>query len=215
MHVFGGSGGLGTQLVPKLKRRGYAVKSFSSKDVDITDFAEVRDIIDTDKPDIVLNLAGSNVNGFLHKVGDNWELRKAAYNVIKINTIGSLNLVMASLSHMRRNNYGRIILISSVLTKSPVVGTGVYASSKAFIEGLVKSCALENAAKNVTCNALKLGYFDGGLTYDIPEKERADILRSVPSQRWGTIEELLSAVSCIIETPYITGTSLEVDGGIQ
>lgn len=212
--VFGGSGGLGSQLVSRLKEDGYSVKGLSSKDVDITNFEQVQSFMVNNTPDIVINLAGINVDGFLHKLSDS-RCREAAQKVIEINTVGALNVVSASLPHMRANKYGRIILTSSVLIKKPIVGTGVYGSSKAFIKSLVKNCSLENASKNVTCNALQLGYFDGGLTHTIPEKSKNIIKSSIPAGRWGTIEELYNTVKFLINTPYCNGTSIEVDGGIQ
>ena len=212
--IFGGTGGLGSQLVSKLGAEGYTVKGLSSKDVDVTDYAQVEGVMQEHIPDIVINLAGANADSFLHKLSDT-NNREAARKVMKVNTVGVVNVVAAALPHMRSNQYGRIILTSSVLTKKPVMGTGVYGSSKTFIKGLVMTCGLENASKNVTCNALQLGYFDGGLTHKIPDKVKTVIKDSIPAGRWGTIDELYNTVKFLIDTPYCNGTSIEVDGGIQ
>ena len=72
---------------------------------------------------------------------------------------------------------------------------------------------MENANKGVTCNTIQLGYFDGGLTYKIPEQFRADIQKSIPIGRWGSIDELENVIRCLIDTPYINGTSIKVNGG--
>ena len=53
---------------------------------------------------------------------------------------------------MRANNYGRIINLSSVVAQSGVMGTSAYAASKAGLNGMIKSIALENAQKNITIN---------------------------------------------------------------
>lgn len=213
--IFGGTGGLGTKMVSQLKSSEYLVTPLGSKDANVTNFEEVKKVVDFFAPDVVISLVGMNADGFLHKMGANETSREAAIRALEVNTVGSLNIVMAALPHMRQQNYGRIILASSVLTKKPVVGTGVYASSKAFIEGLARSCALENAGKNITCNALRMGYFDGGLTHKIPAPHRENVLKGIPLGRWGTIEELCNAIRFIINTPYLTGTSLEIDGGLQ
>jgi len=70
-------------------------------------------------------------------------------------------------------------------------------------------------SKNVTCNTIQLGYFDGGLTYNIPEEFRNQILETIPAKRWGTIEELENTVRFLINTPYINGTSIKINGGID
>ena len=212
--VFGGSGGLGSQLISRLEKDGHIVIGLSSKDVDITKFDQVKAFMTKSTPDIVINLAGANADGFLHKLSHNHNM-EVAQKVMEINTIGVVNVVAAALPHMREKLYGRIILTSSVLTKKPVVGTGIYGSAKAFIKGLVKTCGLENASKNVTCNALQLGYFDGGLTHKIPDRAKEMIKNSIPAGRWGTIDELHNTIKFLIDTPYCNGTSLEVDGGIQ
>ena len=57
--IFGGSGGLGRQLTPLLEK-DYNVLSLSSKDVDITKYAEVFQFFSTSEVDIVINLSGYN-----------------------------------------------------------------------------------------------------------------------------------------------------------
>jgi NAD(P)-dependent dehydrogenase (short-subunit alcohol dehydrogenase family) len=115
---------------------------------------------------------------------------------------------------MREQKYGRIILISSVLADHPVISTGVYAGCKGFVDSLVKTAALENAGKDINCNSIQLGYFDGGLTYKIPEEFRENIKNNIPAKRWGTIKELFNTVEYLIEVGYITGQNINISGGI-
>jgi NAD(P)-dependent dehydrogenase (short-subunit alcohol dehydrogenase family) len=115
---------------------------------------------------------------------------------------------------MRAQQFGRIILVSSVLADHPVISTSIYAGCKGFVDSFTKTVALENANKNINCNSLQLGYFDGGLTYKIPENFRDTIKNNIPAKRWGTIVELYNTIDYLIETGYMTGQNINISGGI-
>ncbi len=209
--LFGGSGGLGQLLSAHLKDK-YEVISLSSKDVDITDRQQVKNFFDKMPADIVINLSAANHDAFAHKIDSVYE---KVEKQIEVNILGAINVVSCALPHMRENNFGRIILMSSVLADNPVVSTGIYAGSKGFIESYAKCVALENAQKGVTCNCIQLGYFDAGLTYKIPEEFRENIMKSIPMKRFGSSKELFLAVDYLIGSGYTTGISMKTNGGIS
>lgn len=208
--IVGGTGGLGKQLTPKLS--DYKTVALSSSDLDVRDQQSVLAYFKNNPADIVINLSGYNKDSFIHKLGPHNQ--EAVDNQIDINIKGNLNILSACLPSMRENGYGRVIMMSSVLAENPVIGTGVYSGCKGFLDSLAKTVAVENMLKNVTCNTIQLGYFDGGLTYNIPEEFRNQILETIPAKRWGTIEELENVVRFIINTPYVNGTNIKVNGGI-
>jgi NAD(P)-dependent dehydrogenase (short-subunit alcohol dehydrogenase family) len=209
--LFGASGGLGSKLLPLLKNK-YNVIGLCSTDVDVTDFATVKTFFEANKVDIVINLSGYNSDTFAHKISEsNIETIDKQINV---NINGTINIVSNCLSYMRDQRFGRIILVSSILADHPVISTSVYAGCKGFVDSFTKTVALENANKNVTCNSLQLGYFDGGLTYKIPEDFRETIKNNIPAKRWGTIDELYNTIDYLIETGYMTGQNLNISGGI-
>ena len=209
--LFGGSGGLGSALQEKLKEK-YRVISLSSKDVNIISKSEVDKFFDTNDCDIVINLTCYNHDSFLHKytIDKQEELQKQ----INVNVVGTTNVLSSCLKKMREKKFGRIILASSILVEKPTVGTSIYAASKSFIENLSKTCAAENISHNITCNSIQLGYFDGGLTYKIPENIREKILQEIPAKRFGTIDELYNTVEFLINTPYVNGNSIKINGGL-
>lgn len=209
--IVGGTGGLGKQLAPKLTE--YQVTALGSSDLDIRDGQKVSEYFKNNPADIVINLSGYNKDSFIHKLGSHNQ--EFVDNQIDINIKGSLYILSACLPSMRENGYGRIILLSSVLAEKPVVSTGVYSGCKGFLDSLAKTVAVENISKNITCNTIQLGYFDGGLTYSIPEEFRNRILDAIPARRWGTIEELENTVRFLINTPYVNGTSIKINGGID
>jgi 3-oxoacyl-[acyl-carrier protein] reductase len=210
--LLGATGGLGSKLLPLLKER-YNVIGLGSKDLDVTNLAEVQASLKDTKPDILINLSGYNYDNFLHryKTGDIEQINKQ----IDVNIKGSINTVLACLPYMREQNYGRIILASSILAEHPVVSTSIYSGCKGFIDSFVKVVALENASKNINCNSLQLGYFDGGLTHRIPVEFKQEIQNKVPMKRWGQVEELFNTVDYLIRTPYITGQGINISGGIS
>lgn len=209
--IFGGTGGLGSEVVSLLKN--YDITSIGSKDVDVSNFHDVKQFFLKNQYDIIINLSGINQDVFIHKINE--DHLESINKQIDVNIKGNINIISNALISMRKNNYGRIITISSVLSEKPVVSTGIYSGCKGFIDSFVKTVAIENATKNISCNSIQLGYFDAGLTYRIPEVFRDNIIKSIPMNRWGTIEELVNLIEFLIKTPYVTGTNIKINGGID
>ena len=219
--IFGGSGGLG-QKVSELLRLSYdidgcenidyryEVLSLSSKDVDIRDYDACKKLFEQYQIDIVINLAGINFDKFIHKL--DLQDYHSVRHLLDTNIHGAINIAATALPGMRERGYGRIIMISSILATKNVLGTALYSSCKAFIDRFVKSISAENVSKGVTANSIQLGYFDGGMTDKLnnPEKFKQEI----PLKRWGTIDELAKTIEYIIDTEYLTGTNLAINGGL-
>ena len=209
--LFGGTGGLGSGVRPILET-DYNVISIGSSQVDVTDYNAVKTFFNSNDIDIVINLSGYNYDSFMHKYNEN-NIHEI-YKQININVLGTINVVSCCLSNMRKKQFGRVILTSSILAENPVISTAIYAGCKGFVDSLTKTVAIENAEKNVTCNSLQLGYFNGGMTYKIPEAFRDVVVKSIPSKRLGSVEELASTLKYLIENGYITGQNLNISGGI-
>ena len=209
--VVGGTGGLGSQVV-KLMSSEYELTSVSSKDLDIRNIEECENFFIDKNFDVIINFAGLNYDTFIHKI--NSDNINKVQNILEVNINGTINLVSAALKNMRDNKYGRIILISSVLSEKNVVGTGVYSSCKSFIDKFVKNVSLENIKHGVTANTIQLGYFDGGMTYKIPEENIESIKQTIGLQRFGKIDELVRTIDFLINNEYVTGINLKIDGNL-
>ena len=209
--IIGGTGGLGKQLTEHLQGRLKDIKihSLSSKDLDVGIFKQCEKFFNENQIDVVINLSGVNYDKFIHKFEEADTV--SIIDLLFVNLLGSVHIAATALPPMRERGYGRLIYISSVLSTKIVLGTGLYSSGKAFIDRLVKSISAENISKGITCNSIQLGYFDGGLTYKLPnpEKYKAEI----PLKRWGRIEELTDTIEYIIKTEYLTGTNIPLNGG--
>lgn len=158
---------------------------------------------------VLINNAGINYNAFAHKSDiSNWA------KVIDVNVSGTFRVIQAFLPHMRGVNFGRIINISSIASKMGVIGTSAYASSKSALVGLSKSIAIENAAKGVTINNLDLGYFEIGMINDIPAEPLKKILEAIPSHKLGDPSNIAKAVKFLIESEYVNGSQIDINGGL-
>lgn len=211
MIIFGGSGGLGKPLTEKMKVfSSWPVISVSSKDVDITDSEAVEAFMKEHSPAVVINMAVRNIDGMLHK-RDTVSIE----DQLKISVQGNINVFRAAIPYMRANTWGRLIFISSILSRKPIMGTSIYSASKAFNDNLVKTVALENAKYHITANSIQLGYFEGGLTERVPEPVIKQVMEQIPLKRLGTSDELYKAIIFLINTEYVTGSNLTMAGGLE
>lgn len=158
---------------------------------------------------ILINAAGISYNMMAHKA-DMLSWKK----VIETNVFGLFNLTKSLLTTMRNDNYGRVINFSSVVAQQGVAGTTAYATSKAALWGLTKSLTIENASRNISINNINLGYFDIGMIEQVPDNIKEGILQKIPAKRLGEPKEILSTINFIINTPYLNGASIDLNGGL-
>lgn len=181
--------------------------------IDITNFEQVEDTISSLKEELsqvtLINCAGITYNSFTHKSDPN-KWRK----VINTNLFGSYNLIRTLLPIMREENFGRIINFSSVVASNPTPGVSSYASSKSALWGLSKSIAVENASKNITINNINMGYSELGMISEVPKKFLESIINQIPIGKLCPPEDIFSTVEFLRTTSYITGTSIDLNGGM-
>ena len=210
--IIGGTGGLGSKVLSKLREK-YIVTSVGSKDLDVRDILVCEKYFEMNDFDIVLNFAGLNYDTMIHKISNSNinDINK----MIDVNIKGAINVVSSCLKKMREKKYGRIILISSVLSEKNVIGTGIYSASKSFLDKFVKNISQENIKYGITSNTIQLGYFDGGMTYNISENYINIIKQEIGLNRFGSIDELYNTIEFLIQNEYVTGINLKIDGGLK
>ena len=95
-------------------------------------------------------------------------------------------------------------------------GQANYSAAKAGLIGLTKATARELASRGITANAVAPGFVLTELTADLPDALKNEISARTPLGRFGTTEEIASAVAFLAsdEAAYITGQVLAVDGGL-
>jgi 3-oxoacyl-[acyl-carrier protein] reductase len=136
--------------------------------------------------------------------------------VLDTNLTGSFLMAKAAVKHMAGRRYGRIVMISSPSARHGFEGQANYAASKAGQIALTRSLAREVAKRKITVNCVLPGFVDTELLADLSEEQKAAYRASVPLKRFAEPAEVAYAVRVLAarEASYITGTVLEVAGGL-
>lgn len=161
--------------------------------------------------DILVNNAGITRDTLaLRMKAEDWD------SVLATNLSGSFHLAKAALRGMLRNQWGRIVNISSVVGLMGNVGQANYVASKAGLIGLTKALAREYAGKGVTVNAVAPGFIASDMTADLADELKDSYLAQIPVGRFGEPEEVAAAVAFLVSetAAYINGQTLAVDGGM-
>jgi len=120
----------------------------------------------------------------------------------------------AALPHLADG--GRIILIGSVAAdRAPFGGISTYGATKAAVAGLGRGWAKDLASRNILVNVIQPGPIETDMA---PTGDLADALRqSVPLGRFGAVEEIAGVAAFLAgpDATFITGTTLNVDGGVS
>lgn len=138
-------------------------------------------------------------------------------DVMRTNLDGCYHMSKFAVHNMMKNRYGRIIQISSPMSRLGFAGQANYAASKAGIEGLTRSLSKEVASRGITVNCVSPGFIATDLIADLDEAKAKEYKKLVPMKRFGTPEEVADAVMFLAskKSAYISGTILEVSGGIS
>lgn len=233
--VTGGISGIGESISVCLKKNDYKVianyppgrqsdaKLFKDKhDIDVIEF-DASDYNATKTAfnhmsskhgqiDILINNAGITRDRFHHKMSyQDWQ------DVININLNSVFNCSRQVIESMRKNNYGRIINISSVNALKGQIGQTNYCASKAAIIGFSKALAQESASKGITVNVIAPGYVDTEMTKKIdPTIVSNQILPMIPLNRFASPSEISSLVLYLVsdDASYMTGQTISINGGL-
>ena len=161
--------------------------------------------------DLLINNAGINSDKTFVKM-DHASWRR----VLSINLDGVFNCTKVFVDQMLKQNYGRVVNITSVIGQIGNFGQANYAASKAGVAAFTKSLAKELAGKGVTVNAVAPGFIETEMVDNIPEKVKNRLLDQIPLKRFGSAEEVARAVVYIVSSDgdYITGAEVSINGGL-
>ena len=137
--------------------------------------------------------------------------------IIDVNLTASFNLARAATPFLLEAESAAMVLISSQIGLVGHQRAAAYAASKAGINGLAKSLALELADRNVRVNAIAPGPIATDMTAATrADPERFETLRSaIPLGRFGTAEEIANLAVFLLseQAGFITGEVVVADGG--
>jgi len=167
--------------------------------------------IKKEKIDIVINNAGINIISEFSKIKE-----KDFDRIMKINLNGPFLINQAVIPNMMKNNWGRVINVSSIFGTVSKQFRGSYSMSKFALNGMTLAMSAELSKYGILVNSISPGFIDTDLTRKInTPKEFRDLEKSVPIRRLGSTNEIAAFISWLVssENSYVTGQNLIIDGG--
>ena len=233
--ITGASRGIGAAIALELSATHQVVINYASSDAaanqvleslvpgnhslikaDVTDEAAVEAMMQfiTSKYgrlDILVNNAGiTKDNLVIRMTADDFD------QVMNLNVKGTFLCVKAASRIMIRQKAGKIINLASVIGLSGNIGQANYAASKGAVIALTKSLAKELASRNINVNAVAPGFIDTDMTKAVSEAAKAEALKKIPLQRFGSPQQVAQLVGFLVSdaSNYITGQCIVIDGGM-
>lgn len=212
------AGDQGNKLAEEATRSGPGRAVFVS--CDITDEMGVQEAVHTAVKEfgalhsVVNNAAIYRTLGGKRTLGElsaaDWEL------VLRVNVVGTWQVIKAAAPQLAASGDGRIVNISSVVARNGAPGFAHYVASKAAVEGLTRAAARELGADGITVNTVSPGLVDDAASRELND---ADYLSLAPGaraiRRPMTPDDLVGAVLYLAgpASGFVTGQVLIVDGG--
>lgn len=211
--VTGASRGIGLGIAERLAAGGWSVLAPTRAELDLAEPSSVT---------AYLSALDGLVSGLVLNAGINRparidEMASAHWQAIQqVNLDSSFQLISGLAPAMAGAGFGRIVAVSSAYATRSRAGRAAYSASKAALEALVRSTALEFAEFGVLANCVAPGFVDTDLTRANNSAEAIELLlRRVPVGRLASVADVSRAVEFLMspDNSYITGQTLAVDGG--
>ena len=135
-------------------------------------------------------------------------------NVIDTNLNSIYRLSKAVLRDMMKARCGRIINITSVVGIMGNSGQTNYAAAKAGLIGFSKSLAREVGSRGITVNCVAPGFIQTDMTDKLNDEQKKAIADQIPLAKLGRVEDIADAVAYLARAEYITGETLNINGGM-
>jgi 3-oxoacyl-[acyl-carrier protein] reductase len=193
------------EKIRKLGRKAVAIRA------DVSEAAAVARMMaamerELGAADVLINNAGIALRRRLE------ELTEADFDrTIAVNLKSAFLCTQAVLPHMRARRFGRIVNISSGAARAAGVVGVHYNASKAGMEGLTRGYAARLVKEGITVNAVAPSLIKTDMLADRIDAAAA----AVPLGRAGLPEEVAQIVLMVIANPYLTGQTIQVNGGLH
>lgn len=226
--VTGGSAGIGKVICEQLLEQGYEVVSLARRrteidhprlhsiEVDLTDRAATAEAVQA-------MVRRHEVTTIVHNAG---VIRAALLPDVKLSDLDALvdlhlgcavQMLQAALPAMRARRFGRVVLLSSRAALGLATRTS-YSATKAGMQGMARTWALELAPEGITVNVVAPGPIRTDMFYDVVEQgsdRERQLAASVPVRRLGESADVARAVGFFADAAnsFVTGQVLYVCGG--
>ncbi len=164
------------------------------------------------KVDILINNAGMNLRKPITEFSlEEWN------RVLATNLTSAFLMCRSFVPHMRNRGYGRIINLTSIMSRVSLPGRTAYSASKSGLLGFTRALALELAPEGITVVGISPGPFATEMNTTLIENPELNqqFVSKIPLGRWGKVEEIgqLALFLCSEEAGFITGADILIDGG--
>ena len=209
--VVGDTRGIGKGVSDALKECGADVFGINTSNCDISKKEDIDEwFSDLESVDILVNVAAINYCKKIEDIDfDEWT------KVLDVNLRGYYYVIKKTLEIMP--NQGRIVNVSSIAGRHRSYVSGVhYTASKAGVIGLTKQVAFEVAPRGITVNAVCPSQTKTDMLEKSMTKEQiTELGKTIPLKRVAEIYEVVEPIMflCSDGASYITGTTLDINGG--
>jgi 3-oxoacyl-[acyl-carrier protein] reductase len=162
------------------------------------------------QPDILINNAGVNLEGFIVRL-EQCDVEA----LFSVNLISTFHLSKECVKHMLKKKWGRLVYISSPAAEAGSPGQSAYAASKSGLSGFSKSLSLEIGRRNITSNVVIPGIVETSMLKSLTADRRVELLNRIPLKRFGEPAEVAKFVRFVVseEAAYLNGQELHFNGG--
>jgi len=211
--VTGASRGIGKSIKEVLTTDGIKIISPSRNELDLSSSESIDKFLSqmSEDIDIIINNAG------ILKVGKHNELSSDDFHeILQVNVVAPFRIISGFVEKMKIRNFGRIVNISSVWGQKSKEGRTLYSSSKAALDALTRSLAIEFASYDILINSVAPGYIETDMLKQCNTEDELNIIRdTIPMKRFGKKIEIAELVKFLTSenNSYITGQIFTIDGG--
>ena len=158
-------------------------------------------------PDILINNAGiAHLAPLTKTCLDSFD------ETLSVNLRAAFFLTQKFVSHMSRQQYGRIVSVSSILSSLPQKGFASYAAAKAGLEAFSRVAALEYAHKGVTVNCIAAGFVETDMIKGLANAEQ--LKSQIPTRSVASPDEIAQSILLLTKQANITGEVIQTNGGL-
>ena len=223
--ITGGLGNFGSNIASKLEEAGANIYIFDVVDsdkqntfkVDVCDEKEVEEALNKiERVDVLINCAGEIYSEpFINFFKKERHQRSSWDRIINNNLTSCFNMSLQVAQKMASKRTKGVIINFSSISAQGNAGQAAYSAAKAGIEALTKVIAKEMGMFKIRCCALAPGFIDTPSTRKALSEGTIDYyIKQTPLRKLGEVDDIVKTIKYIIETDFISGCTIPVDGAL-
>jgi 3-oxoacyl-[acyl-carrier protein] reductase len=187
-----------------------------SQESSVSEFVQ-RAIEDLDYINVLVNNAGVLRDGLIARSEEGWIKKLPSpqwKQVLDVNLTGPFLMARETLAHIFERKIAPAVIVNiSSASRAGNAGQSNYSASKAGLDALTRTWALELAPFGIRVGGIAPGVTDTPMLRKVDEAVLKQRLETIPLGRIGAPMEIWLALKFILECDYFTGRTIEVDGG--